>query len=260
MARVTKKQILHASAVAAAMAFAVSMSAPGAASALQWLLDGRVITSPVGVSSSGAVLLADLKATGGEVAMICNTTDRGTVGPGTKDDVTSITASACRFLEERNGACEAGGKVAANALHLPWETLLLSAGGTTRDMLSGTGGAPGWDVECTVAGILKVADECTSSAADPDVVNVAEGVNVNFLESEVANCSLGGASSGMVIGTDLNENPTGHTLSVCGSSGGCAQAGMTCRIVNFNGLYDAGNTTLCTRDNPRDEGMYELRM
>jgi hypothetical protein len=210
-------------------AFAMAATVSASAAALQWLLNGRAITTPVAVSSksSGKLLLADLAATGGKVAIECEGTDKGTVGAGSKGTVTELTASACKFQSGANGECTASDEVSAKPLNLPWLTLLLTSGGITRDRLTADKGAPGWSVTCTVAGILKVTDECTSGTAEPDVANLATGVDINFLATEPASCSEGTATSGMVIGTDLIENPRGSTISV---SGGAEPTTLTTKL------------------------------
>jgi len=66
-------------------------------------------------------------------------------------------------------------------------------------------GAPGWQVECTVAGIFKVQDKCTSETGDPLIDNNPSGNDVIalFEASETATCSLGNSTSGMVVGAAL---------------------------------------------------------
>jgi hypothetical protein len=196
--------------------FAISAVVASAASAAQWLLNGKVITSAVSIKSksSGKLLLADLAAPSGGTYIECEGTDEGSVGPGVKDAVKNITATSCVFQSGKSGACEASGKVTAAALHLPWSTEVVTVSGKNRDKLTGTGGNPGWDVTCVVLGVFEVSDECTSAAAEPLLANVAGGVDATFEAAETASCTKGNGSSGMVIGTDLNENPTGKTISV----------------------------------------------
>jgi hypothetical protein len=198
--------------------FAITAVVASSASALQWLINGRSIAAPVAVKSSsvGSLLLADLAATGGSTAILCTGTDEGTVGPGNKDSITKITATGCSFESGKNGVCEASKPVTAGALHLPWTTELLTVGGKTRDMLTGTGGNVGWKVECTVAKIFKVSDECTSATAEPLMTNVTGGVDATFEASETASCTKGNSTSGMVIGTDLNENPSSTEILTTG--------------------------------------------
>lgn len=193
-----------------------AVSALVSASALaahEWLLNGKPITTAVKINSKsvGSLLLEDLHASGGAVAIVCEGTDKGTVGPGAKDEVTSITATNCTF--EKNGQCEANKGVTANALHLPWKTTLELVSGELRDVIMGTGGEPGWNVECTVFGVFKIQDECTALSST-GIKNDSTGVLAKFdSKTPLANCTNGGANAGMVEGTDLNENPTGGTIS-----------------------------------------------
>jgi hypothetical protein len=193
--------------------FAISAMVSASASALQWLIGGKPVTKATAVSSSGKLLLADLSAPSGGTYIECTGTDKGTVGPGGMDEITAITASGCVFQSGKNGACTAGDSVTAEGLHLPWLTTLITVGSSIRDKTTATKN-PGWNVTCTVAGIIKVEDECTSSTAQPLLSNVAAGVDATFEASETASCTQGTSSSGMVIGTDLNESPSGGTLSV----------------------------------------------
>jgi hypothetical protein len=199
-----------------ALVVALAMSALVSASAFaahEWLLNGAAITTAVKIKSKsvGGLLLEDLKATGGAVAILCEGEDKGTVGPGAKDEVTSITANNCSF--EKNGQCEAGQSVTANALHLPWKTTLELVSGELRDVVMGTGGEPGWNVECTVLKFFKVQDECTGLTST-GIHNDSTGVLAIFdSKTPLASCTNGGANAGMVKGTDLNENPTGGTIS-----------------------------------------------
>jgi hypothetical protein len=200
--------------------FAVFAVMASSASALQWLLDGKPIEKPVGVSSSGALQLADLAATGGATEIVCEGSGTGTIGPLAHDEVKTLTAEKCRFVSGKNGSCEASDAVTAKAVNLPYLTLLITVGaGVTEDLISpgARGGNPGWSVECTVLGVFRAQDECTAPDARTLVVNLAGGVDTIFQESETASCTLGNATSGMAFGTGLNKNPTGHTISVSNS-------------------------------------------
>lgn len=202
--------------------FAISAVVAASASALEWLLNGKPILTAKAVSSSGSLVLEDLAATGGAVEIECTGSDEGTVGPGAQDLVTTIKATSCKFLAEKHGVCEESKPVTANAINIKkhWETLLVTnSSGQIRDLItSPEGKGPGWNVECKVGGILEVSDECTSASPEPLVTNLSTGVDVTFEASETASCSKGSSTSGMVVGPDLNKNPTGETLSVSASS------------------------------------------
>jgi len=201
----------------ATLAIAAVVSA--SASALQWLLSGKPITSRVAVTGSGKLLLADTKAIGGESAIVCEGTAKGFAGPAAKSEVTELKASKCSFQAEKNSSCEASSEPTASALNLPWLSLLLSFEGFTRTSFTAPGGkVPGWKLECQVAGIFKVSDECTATSAFPEVVNLAAGVGILVLGTGDANCSNGGDGAGTALGTILAESPKGSTLSVSLSS------------------------------------------
>ncbi len=197
--------------------FAVSAVAASSASALEWLLNGKPITKAVSVNSKsiGKLVLEDLAATGGATAIECEGTDSGTVGPGDKDEIKTVKATACNFVSGKNGSCTSGDAVTAKAVGLPWPTLLLTVSGLEVDDVTSSGSAGvGWDVECTVAGIIKVQDTCTTKETKTMMSNTTKGVAAEFIKTEKAGCSLGNSTSGMVEGVDLNESPEKETLSI----------------------------------------------
>jgi hypothetical protein len=180
------------------------------AAALQWLLDGKPLTSKVAVNSSTELLVGDLDATGGPMAFTCEGTSRGTVGPTDHDEVTEFEFTECKFEPGQRGGCETE-DITGRWFGLPLSSLLSTTLGATSDRLLSEGGKPfGFVWECQ----LRFEDECAFSEADLNVVNLASGVDANFLEATGGNCTLGTRSSGMLIGTDLIENPKGHKLSV----------------------------------------------
>jgi hypothetical protein len=202
-----------------AAVFLASAMVSASASALQWLLNGRPIHNPVLVLSRWSWLLADRTAPGGGLYVICEGTDLDWIGPLAKDTRIHFPATVCRFQPGRNGECEASDEVTTEAVNLPYLSLLLTVRGQTRnDFFPHTGGAnPGWSVTCTVLGIFRVADECTSGKTSTSISNLASGVDETSEESEPYSCTEGTSTSGFVIGTDLMENPTGQTISVSNS-------------------------------------------
>jgi hypothetical protein len=105
---------------------------------------------------------------------------------------------------------------------LPYATLLLwlvGSRGIWADRLKSekSGGSIGWEVECGVAGILKVQDKCEAASTNTLAANAAGGVTTEFLESETYSCSLGNSSSGMFFGKPLTENPAAGTISISDS-------------------------------------------
>jgi hypothetical protein len=186
--------------------FSLSAVAASTASALEWLDNGHPITNPILVllvNTGGAFHLGDLAATGGSTEIECEGHGHGLVGPGPNDTIHSITATACKFVSGKNGSCEASKGVTAKAVHLPYITRLLTVAGVTRDMTEGTGGGAGYNVECTVAGIFKVQDECTTNTGDPKITNNTNDVISTFEANEKASCTQGNSTSGMVVGNTL---------------------------------------------------------
>jgi hypothetical protein len=169
----------------------------------------KAISSPLATTSEGTLILEDTKAAFGPSRIECEGSDEGTVGPGTADELTKATATKCKVL---SGACSEGSAV-AHAVHLPWKTKLEVINGEVRDKIESSGaGEPGWNVECTA--IFKVEDTCTGTTTT-GIKNVSTGVDAIFdAKSAHANCTQGGAGSGVVEGTDHILNPTGKQIRV----------------------------------------------
>jgi hypothetical protein len=194
---------------------AIGAAAAAGASAHEWLLNGGSIASAKTVMSTGLFSLEDTKATGGAVAVHCKGFDTGTVGPGAADLVSKFTAEAlgtndkvsCTFV--KTGLCKSGTTPTALAVHLPWHTEIYLAGAEVRDMVTEDGaGEPGWAVTCTNALGGQTTDTCTISLDSAGLANVTGGVDALFEEhSQSTNCSIGGAGTGCMEGTDLIENP-----------------------------------------------------
>lgn len=116
-----------------------------------------------------------------------------------------------------SGTCESA-KILAD--HLPWTTEVVNPEeGVFLDNISkGTGGAPGWTVECTVLGI-KVTDECTTEHAKLLMTNTSEGlVEAHFVEEEPEeerdNCSIGGKFMGLTLGNINREALVNNVLAM----------------------------------------------
>jgi hypothetical protein len=164
-----------------------------------WIFNNSFVKENVTVKSKGVGGLKLEDAKSGE-AVECKVTDEGKIGVEGKGEVTTISASECKALK----LCEEG-TVTVKAVHLPWKTQLKETEGNIRDTDSGSGGAPGWQLECHVIGI-KLTDECTGESSGA-IENVSGGVDV-IMESKSAhlNCSIGGTEAGVIAGTDLDEN------------------------------------------------------
>jgi len=191
--------VLVSSAVAGSAALAVETAS--------WLIGGTAITlatEPVHVEilAEGHLLLwEDMKAPG-TPDFECEPEGLGFLYSNGEDLQETY---ACRNPVDKKGTCAAG-SIRVEYLNLPWLTQLLepNLGVFVDDLTAGTGGNPGWLVECTVLGI-KVTDTCTTANGKTNLKNLADGlVEVEFPEvvekSEQANCTLGGAEEGLVAG------------------------------------------------------------
>lgn len=183
--------------------FAFCAFAASSASAHEWLVNGAAVPAGgVTVDSEGTLLLEDMSGLAKEAAVVCLGTGLGLVLPAGKDEQNSITVGTCRVEKP----CATFEKAAA--VNLPWTTELLepvAGGGHTDAILTGTGGNPGWLVECNEGGIIgKVDDTCTTTKGEPLANNENGNVDIEFMangpKSEFANCTIGGAEVGLVEG------------------------------------------------------------
>jgi hypothetical protein len=175
----------------------------------------KEITTTVEVTSSGKLELEDSEPkAGGKVVIECSGSNRGTVGAEGQDSIISITAESCEFVNKEHGACEegAGIKRIAHAVNLPWSTRLeerKNGAGTTelRDLIVSLGkNPPGWNVECRVAGVIEIHDECTGRTSTAVRSNRANGSTEYIFDKisaeEPATCTEGKkAGTGFVRGT-----------------------------------------------------------
>jgi len=177
------------------------------------------------VTTSGELELEDSKATGGPTAIKCKGRDIGwvvnlksTTEPG-EDGTSSITKIECKFITV--GSCEESKGVTAKPKNLPWGSKLVERGSEVRDeLVSGTGGEPGWAVECTVGGILKITDECLRAGNTVNVIaNRTTGQVENIFdertkEETMAKCTVGGAEAGLVRGSIIALLKSGNAFWV----------------------------------------------
>jgi hypothetical protein len=189
-------------------------------------------TSEVTTSTS-SLELEDTKATGGATAVKCEGIGTGWVAnlsttsiPG-EDGIATVYEPSikCTFITGKNGSCEAAVNPTATPRNLPWGTKLKEEGTEVRDELISGGrtqvgkGAPGWAVECRVAGILKVQDICEISGRTVNVIANRTNGKTEFIfdkkteeEKPKAECSIGGTEAGRVTGTILSSLRSGNAL------------------------------------------------
>lgn len=178
-----------------------------ASAAPEFLINGQPITSKKENSITSSSLL--LEETSLKIDITCEVSGTGTVGPGATDTTSTLTTSKC---ESKSGCSTVN---AVTAVNLPWKTELLDVGASEiRDAItSGGSGAPGWLIECTVLGV-KVSDTCTTAEASSKATNLENNVDMTFEEtSELSNCTLGGAKTGLTLGLFL-ESIIGVKLEV----------------------------------------------
>jgi hypothetical protein len=220
-----KKLRVAGLALLATLAFGSIAIASASALSSVWLVNGSTIGSKVLVLSEATLLFEDmgLVPAGFTCALVAN---EGWVGPGSEDEVTSVTfnTSNC-FLDPKaenlkdevvSNDCTSIDGVAM--LGLPWKTLVVLSGGVFLDQITGTA-APGYLVECvSVLGL--VDDACTTQKGSTELKNnSSNGVTAVFpqkpeSESEFANCSIGGNLNGLVVGESLLFTASGLSLTV----------------------------------------------
>lgn len=181
------------------------------------------------VTSSGTLELEDQKATGGATAIKCTGNNTGWVAnlatktePG-QDGIATITNIKCTFVKP--GSCEESKGVNVKPRNLPWGTKLEESGKEVRDdLLAGKNkeigeGFPGWSVECTVGGILKITDTCEHNDTSVNTINQRTTGKTEFVFDEktnekanLATCTVGGKESGAVRGDILSQLRSGNAL------------------------------------------------
>lgn len=178
-----------------------------------------------------------IEDTGVEAAIECavgSVLEEGWVGPGSEDETTAVefmkptedckpTSKALNKKEEEvSNLCEK--VLSVQALDLPWSTKVELVGGLSYDKIGPTtNGQPGYLVECkTILG--NVDDKCLSPTGKELLVeptdipkNGAESPSVAMVfprillhgNVEAYECSIGGKESGLVVGEELIEWPSG---------------------------------------------------
>jgi hypothetical protein len=188
--------------------FAFSVVAAGSASANEWLVKKAAIAAGasvvVNITTKGQTLLLEDTATGTDV--LCEGTGKGLVLPAGKDlqETVSVLVADCTL--DAVGSCTK--LEAVGGVFLSWETALEEpkAKEWLDKILKGTGGNPGWLVECNSI-LGKIDDTCTSTEGKPQATNLAnETVELTFLAGEpLATCSLFGGKTGKVEGPVILE-------------------------------------------------------
>jgi hypothetical protein len=186
----------------------------------EWLVNGSAVPS-TGVTvdiTTTKLLLEDMQAGPLKQAtdILCEGTGLGLLlpeGQGTQNS----TKQNCK-RGSPTGACSTLDTV--EAVHLPWLTFVYASTVTTPEnaIYEGTGGKPGWLVECETA-LGKKNDECITNNGKADLEEESGDLNVEFLETAVkeewAECSEGSpkAEAGLVVGLIHVEALQENTLA-----------------------------------------------
>jgi hypothetical protein len=160
------------------------------------------------VTSSGKVELVDLKAEGAEKPseLECEVSTTGTIGNDGEGSESEVKFTKCEVVK---GPCEKG-TAKVTAINLPWATQLEEEEEKEkeetvkiRDNILAGSKAPGFKVECDVAKVLKVDDECVGATSTSTTNNESAGTVKKEFDSisKKGECKLGGANSGEIKGS-----------------------------------------------------------
>jgi hypothetical protein len=173
------------------------------------------------VTGSGTVELEDAKE---ETALKCSGSGSGWVAnPSNRSEpseggLTTVKATSCTTLK---GTCE---KPNARAINLPWGGRLVERGSEVRgESVSGPKkeegkGEPGWAVECTVDGIIKVTDTCEhqgntgTGRANRENGSVEAEADERTKEETMGTCSVGGEGAQLGRGLITSKMVSGTAL------------------------------------------------
>jgi hypothetical protein len=187
-----------------------------------WLINGQDI--PTGQSwnanqtlAAGTLLLLEDMKEG--VDVLCEGTGLIWLLPEGKD---LRALFACSKSVTDTGTCEGP---SIEELNLSWTTVLeqMTTGVWLDKITKGTGGEPGWLVECTIPLIGRINDECVTNNGTVIVTNNETNGTIEWefpeateAKAEQTNCSLGGKEEGLVVGKFITEalNPAGVKQTV----------------------------------------------
>ena len=216
-------QILGLALVSALMMSVVAAGSASAETELhQWLINHKLLASPVTVHLLGLLLLEDT-ATG--VRVHCHGSATGTVGPHGLDLIKSITLELlgtkdlvlCLYDKVKALTCKENEMPDALAINLPWHTQLILHGTEVRDLILGHGGGkPGWKVTCKNVIGGTSTDTCEEEENKPGSTSMKNETNGSGVlgtfdgNNPRAKCSeaKGEPETGLVSGTVLTQSPS----------------------------------------------------
>jgi len=216
-------QILGLALVSALMMSVVAAGSASAETELhQWLINHKLLASPVTVHRLSLLLLEDTH-TG--VRVHCHWFATGTVGPHGLALIKSITLELlgskdlvlCLYDKVPNLTCKENEMPDVLAINLPWHTQLILKGAEVRDLLLGHGsGRPGWKLTCKNVLGGTSTDTCEEEEGRPVSLSMKNETNGSGVRgtwdanNPRVKCSEGGGepATGIVEGTVLTESPS----------------------------------------------------
>jgi hypothetical protein len=198
-----------------ALALCTAVPAMASAASPGWVLNELPLTE-----SSTTAWAGKLKVTDSNVPLIgsesleCETTAAGTAGVPNVGKVTSWKSSKCAA----GTGCEKSTverEPTIVALHLPWNTELVTVEGQPREVaVNGGSGTPGFEVICWELG-TRTHDPCLGTI-NLTTKNVTGGVSGTFGAGEKLKCEQG-TNSGSLEGTQSIKASAGGTLHTAGN-------------------------------------------
>jgi hypothetical protein len=219
-------------ALAAVFAFSAVAASSSFAVVPKWFVSGVEATGNP-VDSEGLLELSDTKAPIVGLSTIhCEGVLIGTVSTEGADLVTEVLTGTVKVGTELSGTalkctavagCEPGTDIEVWVDNMPWHTQLELVNGVVYDTLFGSGAEkePGYEVLCLVFGV-NVVDLCEGKLSGVVENMVGESdVLTTFTEAvetalgQLAQCTLGGAESGVIVGEGLTlSTEAGLSLEV----------------------------------------------
>lgn len=226
-------------AAASSAALAASASAVEALTGAEWLFNGAAVTAALSAEfTETEMLLEDTKVSGVKAVVKCSLILDGSVTTSGGGEIKELLNSSKEAisLTPLSGlalSCtgvENCGEPKVWAVDLPWSVELAAGEVSGKELFmitipKGTGGNPGWYVECTVFGV-KISDECTDEVAESEAKNVTGGVEAIFsatqeeeLRVPLATCSQSKEATGVMEGKGVVKDTEAGTLSVAAQGG-----------------------------------------
>lgn len=180
-----------------------TLSVGTSAAKVPWLLSGVGLSKSIATTWKGKLSVSNSETIGIE----CEDTAEGTAGLYGGGTITKLTMSNCKSVQ----LCEKSEPMSIEALHLPWNTEMVSEG-SAQDRIVGAGkGAPGFELSCRIFGGLKETEEC-SGGLRAEATNGVGGVNAVFDDPEKLSCQKG--KVGATLSGTQSITASGGTLEV----------------------------------------------